>query len=61
MREDVLKLMRVAGWQEGAYAEVAAEQGAAEAAGAWPLLAAVNGRLQGGCTGSGGGPPEGGR
>ena len=61
MREDVLKLMRVAGWQDGAYAEVAVEQVAAEATGAWPLLAAVNGRLQSGDVGPGGGPPEGGR
>jgi hypothetical protein len=45
MREDVRKLTRMAGWQEGSYVEVAAAQVAAEALRAWPLLVSVNSRL----------------
>jgi hypothetical protein len=50
MREDVRKLMRMAGWLEGVYVEVAAAQVAAQATTAWPLLATVNGRLQAAAT-----------
>lgn len=46
MRDDVRRLMSRAGWIEGAYVEVAALQGAAEATNDWPLLATVNRRLR---------------